>query len=121
MKKYNGQSSNFVYKRTVNIVLIDALASSSGVGERHDLQGPGRLQQAAAVRAQRNEEGGTGGSLMIFDIWISGMSRNADSSAHTSACQPDEEQSLFRKSAIFDRVFPCALRVPISLSFPISD
>ena len=47
-----------------------------GLGERHDLQGPGRLQQAAAVRAQRNEEGGTGGSLMIFvlDIWISVMS-----------------------------------------------
>ena len=49
-----------------------------GLGERHDLQGPGRLQQAAAVRAQRNEEGGTGGSLMIFvlDISISVMSRH---------------------------------------------
>ena len=60
MKKYNGQSSNFVYKRTVNIVLIDVLASFSGVGERHDLQRPGRLQQAAALRAQRNAEGGQG-------------------------------------------------------------
>ena len=66
MKKYNGQSSNFVYKRTVNIVLIDVLASSSGVGERHDLQRPGRLQQAASVRAQRNAEGGQGGISIIL-------------------------------------------------------
>ena len=66
MKKYNGQSSNFVYKRTVNIVLIDVLASSSGVGERHDFQRPGRLQQAAAVRAQRNAEGGQGGHQLFY-------------------------------------------------------
>ena len=68
MKKYNGQSSNFVYKRTVNIVLIDVLASSSGVGERHDLQRPGRLQQAAAVWAQRNAEGGQGGHQLLYMV-----------------------------------------------------
>ena len=32
-----------------------------GLGERHDLQGPGRLQQATPVRTQRNAEGGKGG------------------------------------------------------------
>ena len=32
-----------------------------GLGERHDLQGPGRLQQATPVRTQRNAEGGEGG------------------------------------------------------------
>ena len=42
------------------------LASYSGVGERHDLQRPGRLQQAAAVRAQRNAEGGQGGESIIL-------------------------------------------------------
>ena len=34
-----------------------------GLGERHDLQGPGRLQQAAALRAQRNAEGRPGGKV----------------------------------------------------------
>ena len=42
------------------------LASYSGVGERHDLQRPGRLQQAAAVRAQRNAEGGQGGASIVI-------------------------------------------------------
>ena len=42
------------------------LASYSGVGERHDLQRPGRLQQAAAVRAQRNAEGGQGGAAIVI-------------------------------------------------------
>ena len=50
-----------LFKRTVNV-----LASYSGVGERHDLQRPGRLQQAAAVRAQRNAEGGQGWEIEIF-------------------------------------------------------
>ena len=42
------------------------LASYSGVGERHDFQRPGRLQQAAAVRAQRNAEGGQGGAAIVI-------------------------------------------------------
>ena len=42
------------------------LAWYSGVGERHDLQRPGRLQQAPAVRAQRNAEGGQGGILIVI-------------------------------------------------------
>ena len=66
-----------------------------------------------------DEDGETG---TTWSCWanLPRMSRNADSSAHTSACQPDEEQSLFRKSVIFDRVFPSALQVRIRLSFPIS-
>ena len=56
-----------LFKRTVNV-----LASYSGVGERHDLQRPGRLQQAAAVRAQRNAEGGQGG----ISIVVHGGDRN---------------------------------------------
>ena len=48
------------------------LASYSGVGERHDLQRPGRLQQALAVRAQRNAEGGQGG----ISIVVHGGDRN---------------------------------------------
>ena len=35
---------------------------SEGLGERHDLQGPGRLQQATPVRTQRNAEGRKGGN-----------------------------------------------------------
>ena len=57
----------FCLKRTV-----DVLASYPGVGERHDLQRPGRLQQALAVRAQRNAEGGQGG----ISIVVHGGDRN---------------------------------------------
>ena len=37
------------------------------MGERHDLQRPGRLQQAASVRAQRNAEGGQGGAAIVIN------------------------------------------------------
>ena len=43
-----------------------ACTSYSGVGERHDFQRPGRLQQAAAVRAQRNAEGGQGEAAIVI-------------------------------------------------------